>query len=287
MRQLTLALRQLVLAMGIAAPFGAAHAMERGELLFHMGGCQSCHTAKDGAPLAGGEPLKTPLGTFLPPNITPDPQAGIGAWSDEDFLRAMTEGLSPDGRPYYPSFPFTSYARMSRDDLLALWSYLKTEIAPSDEPSRPHELIFPASQRWGLWPWRWLFFDPQPIVPDPERDAAWNEGAYLVQGPGHCAECHSPRTFWGFGVADPAQPLSGNPGDLVTGRAPNITADPEQGIGGWSADDLDTFLTLGMTPEGDFVGGEMAKVIENATGMITPEARAAIVTYLLAPKDGG
>ena len=254
--------------------------MERGELLFHIGGCQSCHTAKDGKPLAGGAPLPTPLGTFYPPNITPDEQAGIGAWSDEDFVRAMQQGISPQGAPYYPAFPYTSYARMTRDDLLALFGYIKSHIAPVAEPSRPHELIFPVSIRSGLWGWRWLFFDPQPIEPDRSKSAEWNTGTYLVQGPGHCGQCHSPRTYWGFGTMDETKALSGNPGDLLTGKAPNITADPKAGIGAWSVDDLAGLLSLGMTPEGDFVGGEMAKVVENSTGKISQEARAAIATYL-------
>jgi mono/diheme cytochrome c family protein len=263
---------------------GVAGAMERGELLFHIGGCQSCHTRPGGASMAGGAPLVTPVGTFHPPNITPDPANGIGAWSEDDFLRAMTEGLSPDGDPYYPAFPFASYARMTHDDVRALWSYIRTAVAPDSTPSVPHELIFPVSLRWGLWPWRWLFFGPEPIQPDPGHDQAWNQGAYLVQGPGHCAECHSPRTFWGFGVADNTRALTGNPGDFVTARAPNITNDPEHGIGEWSADDLDTFLSMGMTPDGDFVGGEMAKVVENNTGPLPDEARAAIVTYLLGTR---
>lgn len=276
--------RLLALIGCIGLPLGAADAMERGELLFHIGGCQSCHSQAKGQPLAGGAPLKTPLGTFHPPNITPDREAGIGAWSDEDFVRAMSEGLAPDGSPYYPAFPFSSYAGMKREDLLALWAHLKSEVQPVATRSPPHELIFPVSIRAGLWPWRWLFFRPEPIEPDDARSAAWNEGAYLVRGPGHCAECHSPRTFWGFGAADPARPLEGNPGDLVTGRAPNITADPKDGIGAWSAEDLDLFLSLGMTPEGDFVGGEMAKVVENATGPIPGDARAAIITYLLSER---
>ena len=255
--------------------------MERGELLFHIGGCQSCHTKADGKQLAGGEPFKTPVGTFYPPNITPDRADGIGAWSDDDFLRAMQEGVSPKGEPYYPAFPFTSYARMSREDLLALWGYLKGSIPPAAVPSKPHELVFPVSDRAGLWAWRWAFFSPQPIKADPTKSAAWNEGAYLVQGPGHCGQCHSPRTLWGFGAIDESKALAGNPGDLVTGAAPNITDDPEHGIGKWSADDLDGVLSLGMTPEGDFVGGEMAKVVKNSTSVLPPERRSAIVTYLL------
>jgi mono/diheme cytochrome c family protein len=277
----------IVLVACLGLPLGTAQAMERGELLFHVGGCQSCHTRAGGQDLAGGDPLKTPLGTFHPPNITPDPQAGIGAWSDDDFVRAMREGLSPEGEPFYPAFPFPSYARMTRDDLLALFHYIKQAVAPSSEPSPAHELVFPISIRAGLWPWRWLFFDPQPLEPDPAHDETWNEGAYLVGGPGHCAECHSPRTFWGFGRPDPERPLAGNPGSLVTPAAPNITQDREHGIGGWSADDLDTFLSLGMTPDGDFVGGEMAKVVEHSTGPISDEARKAIVTYLLARPPGG
>ena len=250
----------------------------RGELLFNIGGCTSCHTKKDGAALAGGDPIKTPFGTFYAPNITPDPEHGLGKWSEADFVRAMQEGVSPEGEPYYPAFPYSSYTHMTADDLGALWGYLKT-IPASAEPSTPHDLGFPYNLRFGLWPWRWVYFSPGRIEPDPAHDAAWNRGQYLVLGPGHCAQCHSPRNF--AGAIDEDRLLAGAEKGSDGKPVPNLTQ-AEKGLKGWSEGDLDTLLSLGMDPEGDFVGGEMAKVVDNSTGKLPDDDRKAIVGYLLS-----
>jgi mono/diheme cytochrome c family protein len=247
----------------------------RGELVFNAGGCTNCHTAKDGPPLAGGDAIQSPYGAFYAPNITPDPKTGIGGWSEADFVRAMREGRAPDGSAYYPAFPYTSYTRMTDDDLRALKAYLDT-VPPVDRPSRPHELWFPFDQRWGMRLWQWAFFVPGRFEPDPARDAAWNRGAYLVQGPGHCQECHTPRTF--YGVLEEDRAFAG--GRLGKERVPNLTGDPEVGLGKWSESDIGTVLKLGMTPEGDFVGSDMAKVVNNATGKLPDEDIAAIAGYI-------
>jgi mono/diheme cytochrome c family protein len=273
-------IRSAALALGLAAaPVAAADpdVLARGELLFHIGGCTNCHTAKDGPLLAGGEPLVTPFGTFHPPNITPHPAAGIGGWSDAQFIRAMREGVAPDGSPYYPAFPYTSYTRMSDEDLRALKAWLDT-VPPVEAPSRPHELGFPYNQRWAIGLWQWAFFTPERFEPDPARDEVWNRGAYLALGPGHCAECHTPRSF--LGVLDRDSAFAG--GDLggPQGKVPNITSNPAGGIGGWSEGDIVTALTLGMLPDGDFVGGEMAKIVRNGTSKLPPEDVRAIVAYL-------
>jgi mono/diheme cytochrome c family protein len=260
----------------IASGAGAADpaVLARGELVFNIGGCTNCHTAKGGQLLAGGDAIASPYGDFYAPNITPDPTTGIGGWSDADFIRAMREGVGPDGRPYYPAFPYTSFTRMADEDLIALKAYLDT-LAPVDRPSRPHALWFPFNLRWGMWLWQWAFFTPERFQPDPARDAAWNRGAYLVLGPGHCAECHTPRTF--YGVLEQDRAFAG--AQLGKEKVPNITSDPA-GLGKWSASDIGTVLKLGMTPDGDFLGSEMAKVVNNGTGKLPDADLAAIVAYL-------
>lgn len=273
---------RLALVLGFLLGAGAAAAaspeeLARGELLFHIGGCTNCHTAKDGPPLAGGDPLETPFGRFYAPNITPDPETGIGRWSEADFLRAMREGRSPSGAPYYPAFPYTSYAKMSEADLRALKAYLDT-IPPVRRPNNEHELGFPYNIRWALLLWQWAFHDPAPFRPDPTKSEAWNRGAYLVLGPGHCAECHTPRTW--YGALDESRAFAG--GRLGKEVIPNITRDPEKGIGRWTAGDLRGFLQIGIKPDGDFVGGDMAKVVRNGTAKLPEADREAIVEFLLS-----
>ena len=266
----------LTLAVSMALVGTAARAADsKGELLFHIGGCTNCHTAKDGALLAGGDPIATPFGNFIAPNITPDPETGIGRWSLEDFVRAMREGRDPAGRPLYPAFPYTSYTRMSDEDLAALKTYLDSVPAVRQE-ARPHELRFPFNLRWGLYLWQWLFFTPERFAPDPVRDAVWDRGAYLVLGPGHCGECHTPRTF--YGVLDWSRPFAG--GQIGKERVPDITPAKTHGLGEWSSSDIATLLKLGMTPDGDFVGSDMAKIVNNGTGKLPQPDLDAIVAFL-------
>ena len=258
-----------------AASAADSDLLAKGELVFHIGGCTNCHTAKGGQLLAGGDPIVSPFGTFYAPNITPDPTTGIGGWSEADFIRAMHEGVSPQGSPYYPAFPYTSFTHISDDDLKALKAYLDS-LPPVNLASKPHELWFPFNQRWGMRLWQWAFFQPGRFQPDPARDASWNRGAYLVTGPGHCAECHTPRTF--YGVLEPAHAFAG--ATLGKEKVPNITSDPTAGIGKWSASDIGTVLQLGMTPNGDFVGSDMAKVVNNGTSKLPDTDLEAIVTFV-------
>jgi len=253
-------------------------AVERGAVIAGLGACAACHTAKGGEPLAGGDPLVTPLGTFHPPNITPDPQAGIGAWSEADFVRAMREGLAPDGSPYYPAFPFPWYAHLSDGDLADLWAFLRAQPA-SSRVVPDNELPFPLSLRSGLWVWRALFLGTERLAPVPDRSEAWNRGRYLAESAGHCGACHTPRTYGGFGAPDRSRPFAGNAKGSLVGAVPAITPDAN-GIGGWSLGELTSFFAIGMTPEGDFVGGEMAKVIEGGTSRLSAEDRRALATYL-------
>ena len=269
-------------AGGTAA--GAADApgnAERGAYILRLGGCVACHTdiKNKGEPLAGGVALKSPYGTFYAPNITPDRETGIGGWSTEDFIRAMTEGKPPNGLPYYPAFPYTSYTRMARQDLIDLKAYLDT-VKPVKFTAPPHKLHFPYNMRIGIVGWRVLFFTPGPFVPNPEKSAAWNRGAYIVTGPAHCGECHSPRNF--FGAVDASQPLAGTKAGPEGKPVPGITQHPKRGIGGWSKADIAEVLKSGFLPDGDVVGGAMGEVVENSSSHWTDDDREAVAEYLLS-----
>jgi mono/diheme cytochrome c family protein len=262
-----------------AAARAPNRAVERGRYLFHAALCAGCHTADDGKPLAGGRPIESPFGTFWSSNITPDPEHGIGGWTDEDFVRALSEGVSPAGKHYYPAFPYTSFTRLTREDMLALKAYLDS-VEPVAEPNRPHDLVWFAGWRWPLGIWKALFFEPGTMQPDPGRSASWNRGAYLSEAAAHCAECHSPRNLLGAIETDAG--YAGAEDGFGGGGTPNITPDKETGIGTWTPDMLAFYLEIGMDPDGDFAGGAMAHVIDVGTGKLTPADRAAIAEYILS-----
>jgi mono/diheme cytochrome c family protein len=258
---------------------------KRGEYVFHLGGCAACHTAKGGKLLAGGRKLKSPFGTFTVPNITPDRDTGIGRWSARDFVRAMTLGLLPDGRHLYPAFPYPSYTKMSQRDLADLWAYLKT-VPPVRNRTAGHDLAFPYSIRAGIGLWKLLYFDDAPFKPDADKSADWNRGAYIVTGPGHCGECHTPRNFLGGPI--PSQALAGTKTGPDGDAVPNITPDKAHGIGKWTAQEITFALQTGLTPSGDVLGGAMAEVVDKDTGKLTDADRKAIATYLMSlpPRSG-
>jgi mono/diheme cytochrome c family protein len=263
------------------APHTPQH--DNGKTMFLIGGCASCHATPgqdDKTKLGGGVGLKSPFGTFYTPNISPDPNHGIGKWTEADFVTAMVKGTSPDGRHYFPAFPYTSYQRIGTGDLRDLFAYLKTLPAVQDK-SKPHDVPFPFNIRRILGGWKFLFLDGKPFEGDPTKDAAWNRGAYLVNGPGHCAECHSPRNILGGIIA--SQRFAGGPAPDGDGFVPNIT---QKGLS-MSHEQVVKLLETGETPDGDTVGGEMGKVVAN-TAKLSPEDRAAIATYIksLPPVDG-
>lgn len=257
----------------------------RGERIFNAAGCSSCHS-RPGAPaeerlaLSGGLALKTPFGIFVAPNISSDPQSGIGAWSAEDFANAVMRGVSPDGRHYYPAFPYTSYARMRPSDVGDLWAYMKT--LPAVEGEAPaSDVAFPFSIRRGIGFWKRLHLDMSgdPVVvlaADAPEDV--RAGRYLVEGPGHCGECHTPRDL--SGGLDLSAWLSGAKAAEGDGNVPNITPG-EGGIGDWSASDIAYFLESGFTPDFDSVGGSMTAVVRNL-GRLPEADRQAIAAYLKA-----
>jgi mono/diheme cytochrome c family protein len=267
-------------AMALAACSSALaqDLVEKGAYLVRAGGCIACHTAKDGAPLAGGHALKTPFGTFYSPNITPDPETGIGAWSDEDFVRALHEGVAPDGARYFPVFPYTSYTKMSREDALAIKAYLFS-LEPVSRASREHDVGFPFSWRFLQRGWRLLNFDEGRFDPDSGRDATWNRGAYLVEALAHCSECHTPRNV--MGGLDDDMYLAGTPDGPEGQLAPNITPH-ETGIGDWSRNDLVTLMKTAMLPDFDSVQGTMEEAIEDGLKYLSDEDLAAIADYIMS-----
>jgi mono/diheme cytochrome c family protein len=254
---------------------------ERGAYVLRMGGCASCHTdaANPGAFLAGGRSLQTPFGTFYTSNLTPDPDTGIGGWSTGDLVQAMTKGVSPEGHDYYPAFPYTSYANMTLQDLTDLKAYLDT-VEPVANPVPPHDLAFPFSFRPLLKPWKAMFFRANGIERDPDQSESWNRGAYLVEGPTHCGECHTQRNQ--LGARDESRHLAGNSDGPDRKPVPNITPHPDDGIGGWSPTDLSYALETGILPDFDVLGGAMSEVVRDSTSHLTKEDRAAIAEYLLS-----
>jgi mono/diheme cytochrome c family protein len=252
--------------------------LDNGRLLFAVGGCASCHMVPgqdDRTRLGGGVVLKTGFGTFHPPNISPDPKDGIGGWTLADFVRAMRDGVSPQGHHYYPAFPYTSYRNMSDTDLADLFAYLKT--LPAVQGRQPaHELSFPYSVRRGIGLWKLAFLHGGPMAPDPGKGEDWNRGRYLVEGPGHCAECHSPRDAAGAIVAD--KRFGGGPDAEGKGWVPNITSD-STGIASWSEKDISELLKTGFTPDFDSVGGSMTDVVRN-TSQLSDADRHAMAVYI-------
>jgi mono/diheme cytochrome c family protein len=211
------------------------------------------------------------------PNISPDPRAGIGKWTELEFANAMLRGVGPGPQHLYPAFPFTSYQRMSLDDVRDLFAFLKT-LPPDSTPSAPHVLSFPFSVRAGVGVWKLLFFDGRQFAPDPAKDAVFTRGAYLVEGPGHCAECHSARNV--FGAIEPSKRFAGGADPEGKGWVPNITQHAD-GLADWSMKDFEFFLQAGLTPAAYSVAPPMAEVISN-TSKLAPADRTAMAVYLKA-----
>lgn len=283
LRRLTL-LAGLLLAAPLAVAAGTVPAdssVQRGEYIYRAAGCYGCHTDEKhgGKLLAGGHALATPFGTFYTPNITPDPETGIGRWSEQDFIRALREGRSPAGDNYYPSFPYPSYTKLTDDDLHALWSYLKTQ-PPVKQANRKHDLKWFARARTFVGSWKSLYFTPGAYMPDATKSVTWNRGAYLAEAAAHCGECHTPRTALGGIKTDLhyAGTREG-PEDSVV---PNITPDKKTGIGRWSKNEVVTYLDTGLTPDGDSAGDLMAEVIDNGLKYLHKDDLAAIAEYVLA-----
>ena len=258
--------------------------LANGKTMFYAGGCASCHAVpkqEDKTRLGGGLALGSPFGTFYVPNISSDRTDGIGAWSEAQFVTTMVKGTSPTGEHLFPAFPYTSYQRMGLDDIRDLFAYLKTLPAVAGKV-RDHAVPFPFNIRRTLGLWKLLFLDGRPFSPDPSQSAQWNRGAYLVNAPGHCAECHSPRNI--LGAIKRNQRFTGGPSPDGQGGVPNIT---QQKLKDWTVKDIADTLTTGMTPDADFVGGSMVEVVRN-TSQLSAADREAMATYVKSlPAAGG
>jgi mono/diheme cytochrome c family protein len=256
--------------------------LANGELVFSAGGCVSCHAAP-GAPddqklvLAGGLPLKSPFGTFHAPNISPDESAGIGGWTLAEFGNAMKRGVGRDGEHLYPSFPYGSYSRMAPKDVNDLFGYIKT-LPKSANVAPGHDLPFPFNIRLALGGWKLLYLNDAPRIELASADEKVARGQYIVEGPGHCGECHTPRDLIGGLKTD--MWLAGGPNPEGEGRIPNITPS-DDGIGSWSEGEIASYLESGFTPEFDSVGGSMVEVQKNMAKLPATD-REAIAAYLKA-----
>jgi mono/diheme cytochrome c family protein len=274
----TNALRAAAVAFALCSVSGYALAQgdaKRGEYLAKAGGCVGCHTEekKDAVPFAGGRALKSPFGTFYGPNITPHPEAGIGRWTEADFVRAMRQGDRPDGKNYFPAFPYPSFTKIVDRDLRDLWAYLRT-LAPSSRTNQEHQMHFPFGWRFLVTFWKWFFFTPGPFTNFPGLSDIANRGAYLVQALGHCSECHTPRNF--LGGPKTSRFLAGGKGPDDKNVA-NLTP---TGLKNWSDNDLLDFFAIGTTPDGDVPDEAMGEVITNTTSKLVATDVNAVIAYL-------
>lgn len=266
---------QLPVDQASAPPAGTSTAtVERGRYLVQVGDCVACHTQRGGARFAGGRPLQTPFGTVLSANITPDADTGLGRWSAGQFYRALHEGKSADGTHLYPAFPYNYYTHITREDSDAIYAYLRT-VPPVRHAFERNQLPFPFNVRALMVVWNWMFLDQDPVQQRADRSASWNRGAYLVQGLGHCAACHTPRNFLG-GSKNGEAYQGGRFGDLY---APDITPNRRTGIGGWSDADLRDFLRLGANVHSD-ASAEMGEVVGFSTSQMNDADLDAVAAYL-------
>lgn len=269
---LTLALACMALAPPAA---GQQSDVARGEYLARAGDCVSCHTAPGGKPFAGGLRLDTPFGYMLSPNITPDPDTGIGRWSAADFDRAMRHGVNRQGQDMFPVMPFDFYTKLTDADVAAIYAYVRT-IAPVRNVVVTNHLDFPFNQRWAMGAWRELYFTAGTYKPDPVQSAVWNRGAYLVEGLGHCSDCHSPRNV--MGGIEKSKQFSGA---AVDGWfALNLSSNLSSGLGDWTAAEIATYLKTGSFRGKTTALGPMDEVIRNSMSYMTDADLLAIGTYL-------
>ncbi|WP_410014396.1 c-type cytochrome [Sodalis sp. C49] len=252
--------------------------VEKGRYLAVVGDCTACHTTDAAKPFAGGFRIDTPFGALLGANITPDVETGIGKWTFDDFQRAMSEGIGHGGKRLYGAMPFTAYTKMSREDNQALWAYLQT-LQPIYHPVETNQLPFPFNIRTSLIAWNWLNFTKGVYTPDPTQSAEWNRGAYLVEGPGHCGTCHTPKNLLGGDKNDNF--LQGN--SLGAWWAPDITNNAHTGIGAWSEEDLIAYLRTGVN-RFDIASGPMAEEVEHSSQHWHDADLKAVAVYLKAGK---
>jgi mono/diheme cytochrome c family protein len=261
-----------------AAPNATTQVINRGEYLARAGDCVACHTTPTGKAFAGGRAMATPFGALYVPNITPDDETGIGKWTADEFYRMMHTGVSRDGTLLYPAMPFASYTKVTRADSDAIYAYLMS-VTPVKQPNRPHELRFPFNNRELLVGWRTLYFKEGEYVPDPKQSAEWNRGAYLVQGLGHCAMCHTAINV--LGGSRESQAFEGGMIPNQNWYAPSLTSNREAGLGNWDNKEIADLLQAGVSHRGTTYG-PMAEVVYNSLQYLTDEDVKAMAVYLKA-----
>ena len=252
--------------------------ISRGEYLARAGDCVACHSQPTGKPFAGGRPMATPFGSFYVPNITPDDETGIGRWTSDEFYRMMHTGVSRDGSLMYPVMPFASYTKVTRADSDAIFAYLMS-VPPVTLANRPHALNFPFNQRDVLLGWRTLYFKQGEYVAEAKQTAQWNRGAYLVQGLGHCAMCHT--AINALGGSSESKAFEGGMIPNQNWYAPSLTSNREAGLGSWEVQDIADLLQAGASHRGA-VYGPMAEVVYNSLQYLSDEDAQAMAVYLKA-----
>ncbi|MGZ5092290.1 MAG: c-type cytochrome [Burkholderiales bacterium] len=278
-----IALRPGTLPHGAPAINATTQTINRGEYLARAGDCVACHTAPGGKQFAGSRAMPTPFGNLYVPNITPDEETGIGKWTADEFYRMMHTGVSRDGSLMYPAMPFASYTKVTREDSDAIFAYLQS-VPPVHQKNRPHELRFPYDNRELLLGWRALYFKEGEYLPDSQQSAQWNRGAYLVQGLGHCAMCHT--AINALGGSSESKAFEGGMIPNQNWYAPSLTSNREAGLGEWSIKDISDLLQMGISNRGT-VYGPMAEVVYNSLQYLSDEDVAAMAVYLkaLPPRD--
>ena len=272
-----------VLVVGATAARADDQALvSKGEYLARAGDCVACHTDAGAALFAGGRPMATPFGTIYSSNITPDRETGIGAWTADQFYGAMHTGRFPDGGLIYPVMPFGSYTKVTRADSDAIFAYLRS-VPPVHRPDRPNDLRFPYNNRQLILGWRTLFFNEGEYQPDPTKSGEWNRGAYLVQGLGHCAMCHSPINA--LGGSSESKAFEGGLIPMQNWYAPSLTSNKEAGLGEWSVGEIARLLRTGVSRRGA-VYGPMSEVVFNSTQYLNDADLRAMAIYLKSLGEG-
>lgn len=265
---------------GVAERTAPAELVQRGEYVARLGDCVACHSTPGNAPFSGGLEMATPLGSIFTTNITPDAQTGIGAYSLADFDRAVRAGVAKDGHRLYPAMPYPSYAKFSDEDVRALYAFFRQGVQPASRRNAENAIPWPLNMRWPLALWSAVFTEPGTYRAIAAQDPAWNRGAYLVQGPGHCGSCHTPR-----GLAFQEKALDESSPQFLSGAlldgwyAPSLRNDPNTGLGRWSEDDVVAYLKTGRNGHG-VVFGSMLEAFNNSTQFMTDEDLRGIARYL-------
>lgn len=258
-----------------------AEDIARGRALTDAGDCASCHTADPEKPFAGGKRIDTPFGGVYSRNLTPDRETGLGAWSDDEFYRALRFGMARDGSRYYPAFPYPNFTKLTRQDILVIRAYLAT-LAPVSNAPRAPELRWPFNHRVVMRGWNWLFFKPGILMPDQQKSAEWNRGRYLVEGVAHCGACHTPKNM--FGADRRGQKYGG--GRVAGMFAPRLDGAEHSGLKSWSVEDIVEYLQSGRNAK-SHAGELMSDVVVNSTSKMSDADVRAIAVYLKDLPAGG